>query len=196
MKSWISSQIINKMEVKKVKLVFVISNSSSIGPIIEAYIAESNKLGKFNLNPQRVNYKTISGYDVSLTDTEKEILKLIYNCEEEVLAKKFSVKTVKVVDFFKSLDEKKFKTLIRPNIEGILHKALSIMALYQVPLYFINKTRDEINENAIVIQPNDAEVLFHFKKHDLGISYRLMIKLDDKPIKLLNQNIIFLTHKP
>lgn len=184
------------MEVEKVKLVFVISNSTSIGPVIEAYIAESNKLGKFNLNPQRVNYKTISGYDVPASDIEKEILKLIYNCEEEVLAKKFSVKTVKVVDFFKSLDEKKFKTLIRPNIEASLHKALSIMALYQVPLYFINRTRDEINENAIAIQSNDAEVLFHFKKHDQGISYRLMIKLDDKPIKLLNQNIVFLTHKP
>ncbi len=178
------------------KLVFVISNSSSIGSLIEAYITELNTLGKFNLNPQRVNFKTISSYKIELTDTEKDLLKLIYNCEEEVLAKKFSTKSLKVVDFIKSLDEKKIKTLIRPNIEGYLNKALMMMAMYQVPLYFINKTKDEINELPIVIQNKDAEVLFHFKKHEQGISYRMMIKLDDVPVKLQNKNIVFLTHKP
>lgn len=178
------------------KLVFVISNSSSIGSLIEAYITELNTLGKFNLNPQRVNFKTISSYKIELTDTEKDLLKLIYNCEEEVLAKKFSTKSLKVVDFIKSLDEKKIKTLIRPNIEGYLNKALMMMAMYQVPLYFINKTKDEINEVPIVIQNKDAEVLFHFKKHEQGISYRMMIKLDDVPVKLQNKNIVFLTHKP
>jgi len=177
-------------------LVFVVSNTTSIGPIIEAYITELNSLGKFNLNPQRVNIKTISSYVVEMSSIDKDILKLIYNCEEEVLAKKFSTKTLKVVDFIKSLDEKKIKTLVRPNIEGYLNKVLMMMALYQTPLYFINKTKDEINETPIIIQKNDAEVLFNFKKHDLGISYRLMIKLDEKPVKLQNKNIVFLTHKP
>ncbi len=178
------------------KLVFVISNSAALGTTIEAFLTEYNSLGKFNLNPQRVNYKTVSGYDVDVLENEKELLKLIYNCEEEVVAKKFSTKTMKVVDFFKNMDEKKFKTLIRPNLESYLNKALSIMALYQIPLYLINKSKDEICEIPVKIQRNDVEVLFNFKRHKEGISYRLMIKLDGQSMKLMNQNITFITHKP
>jgi len=178
------------------KLIFVISNSNFIGITIEAFIAEANSLGKFNLNPQKVNAKTIPGYSVTYTGLEMEILKLIYNCEEEMVVKKFSVKKMKVADFFKATDEKKFKTLIRPNIEGYINKALYIIAINKVPLYFINKTHDEINENPINIQQDDAEVLFNFKKHSKGITYRLMINLNGTPIRLVNQNITFITHKP
>jgi len=181
---------------KNQKLIFVLSNSNHIGITIECYIAEQNSLNKFNLDPQKVNSKTISGYLIPYTEIEMDLLKLIYNIEEEAVVKKFSVKTIKVPDFFKSIDEKKFKTLIRPNIEGYLNKALVMMAMYQIPLYFINKTHDEINEVPIIIQQEDAEVLFNFDKHSNGISYRLMIKLNGESIKLVNQNIIFITHKP
>lgn len=181
---------------KNSKLIFVISNSTNIGTTIEAYIAESNSLGKFNLDPQKVNAKTISGYSIPTTSLEMEILKLIYNCEEEMVVKKFSVKKMKAPDFFKATDEKKFKTLIRPNIEGYLNKVLSIFAIHQLPLYFINKTHDEINEIPIKIQQDDAEVLFNFKKHAKGITYRLMINLNGTPIRLWDQNITFVTHKP
>ena len=84
---------------KDPKLIFVISTSTYIGTTIEAYIAESNSLGKFNLNPQKVNTKTIPGYSVPFTGLEMEILKLIYNCEEEIVVKKFSVKKMKVNRF-------------------------------------------------------------------------------------------------
>ncbi len=178
------------------KLVFVISNSPVIGNTIEAFLAEFNSLGKFNLNPQRVNYKTISGYDVAVSETEKELLKLIFNCEEEVVARKFSTKNMKVVDFFKSIDEKKFKTLLRPNIEGYLGKALSVMALYQIPLHTISKSKDDICEIPLIVQRSDAEVFFNFKRHSEGISYRMMIKLHDELVKLTNKNIVFITHKP
>src|SRR5574344_536677 len=92
-------------------LIFVISNSNFIGITIEAYIAETNSLGKFNLKPQKVNAKTIPGYSGAYTSLEMEILKLIYNCEEEMVVKKFSVKKMEVAEFFKATAEKKFNTL-------------------------------------------------------------------------------------
>ncbi|MEI6349242.1 MAG: DEAD/DEAH box helicase [Bacteroidota bacterium] len=181
---------------KNTKLVFVISNSPFIGTTIEAYIAIFNSIGKFNLNPQKVNSKTVSGYSVQVSDVEFDVLRLIYHCEEEEIVHKFSTKKMKVPEFFKSIDEKKFRTLIRPNIEGYLNKALALISLYNLQLFTINKSHDEVFEKPLDIQSGEADVHFRFVKHDFGISYRLKIKHGDSSMHLFNQNVVFITHKP
>ncbi|NCC10991.1 MAG: hypothetical protein EOM31_10920 [Bacteroidia bacterium] len=122
--------------------------------------------------------------DNSLTDVEKEIIRLSLTYSEKSLMQAYS-KEKKVPDFLRKLKEETFKKTIRPFIEKKQLEIIKLIRENDLPMYFkeAGKKKLYIHNRIKTIQKN-AEVLFEFEANEETFSYAITCKCEGEPIAL------------
>jgi len=121
---------------------------------------------------------------VELSDTEKQLLKLVNEYNEKNLVKLFS-KQKNQKEFIAQLTPELLSTTIRPYIERRIVKCLDLLQRCKTPLYQQSlKLSNFYEEERLIIETTKANTLFSFDYNEEGIKYSLSVTFNEEELKL------------
>lgn len=121
---------------------------------------------------------------VELSDTEKQILKLVNEYNEKNLVKLFS-KQKNQKEFIAQLTPELLTATIRPYIERRIIKCIDLLQKCDTPLYQQSlKLTNFYEEERMVIEASKANTLFTFDHNEEGTKYSLVITFKEEELKL------------
>ncbi len=124
---------------------------------------------------------------LSLSHTEKEIVKTIDEYNDQYLFKYFS-REKNIKEFHAKTSEEKILKFIRPFIEKRIYKVLKIIQNTSIKIYQREKSRSNIyEEDFLRIHPYELKPVFEFHREDQGSRYRLILHNNNREIKLKDQ---------
>ncbi len=177
------------------QFIIVISEKRSIGFTLIPFYAQQNESGAIQLieqaTPEHINEERFD-----FTPAQKEVLKLLVSINEQSLFKRFSKqKNLKL--FFEKLEEQFTLDHIRPVMDEKITKALDVIALADIPVFFKNPnytsmySSDRISVRTLYDQP-----LFDFNLEPSGLKYTLKIKTENGEMGLTNREVMEITSSP
>jgi SNF2 family DNA or RNA helicase len=181
---------------KTKKFALVISHHRIWGNILLPYIIVNDLQSKyFNLAEQLFPFpdtETLS----TLSDEEREVVKIINDYSERNLFKLFS-KNTNVKEFLEKITQEKNEKFIRPYIESRIYKSLVVARDEAIPVYF-QKTKIKTlhPEDQLLLCGDPGSPLFRFTRNEVQTSYSLGLKTGERIIKLNKSDIEVLCNSP
>ena len=132
---------------------------------------------------------------IELSDTEKQLLKLVNEYNEKNLVKLFS-KQKNQKEFMAQLTPEFLAANIRPYIERRIIKCVELLQQCATPIYQQSlKLTNFYEEERLIIESSKAHTLFSFERNNDGTKYSLSITFKDEELKLGKTSTI-LTNSP
>jgi len=178
------------------QFVFAITENPPLGFMIEPFAVKVIGQVQFSYDFQRINQHTAADYFPDMSPAQKRLIELYSQYSDEALLKRFNIDKVKPVLFFESLKPEFVTTHIRPVFDKRMAEMANIMFENDMPLYFKGLKDDRIQEEPILVAPGLAETVFHFRRSETEIQYRLVISHHDKEISLLGEETLLLGQSP
>ena len=133
---------------------------------------------------------------LKLSHTEKEIVKIIEEYNDQQLFKTFS-RNRNLKEFQDKLNPENFNHFIRPFIEKRLDKVLQIIRGTGIKVFFREKSRANIfEEDFLKINETDLQPHFHFIRNEEASFYSLVLKHKEETIRLKDQFIDIICNQP
>lgn len=133
---------------------------------------------------------------LSLEEKEKQIVKLIYDFNDQALFKLFS-KHKNVKEFHEKVTPERIIQFIRPYIEKRIAAIFSILMQTDIKVFIRDKNRSNIfREDFLHIRNRVVEVVFYFEKLEEGTRYKLELTSELKNLKIKDQNIEVINNDP
>ena len=182
---------------KKIRLFTLILTPHRLwGPILVPYIImNESKKRYFKLQEclsPFPNADTLS----TLTDEEREVVKIINEYSDRNLFKLFS-KDKSVKEFLEVVTAEKIDNFIRPYIEQKLYKSLKISREENIPVYY-RKTKSETlhSEDKLLLNTESAYPVFIFRRELEQTTYTLSLEAGGKFIDLKNSSVDIICMSP
>jgi SNF2 family DNA or RNA helicase len=167
---------------KPCKLVYSLAKHDYLGYLIEPHIVQLNPDGDYSLTYQRLFTSTADEFSQWLDATDKKLIKLLEEVEQDNIIKKYFKKKIRSTEFFaKNWDQKAYE-YIKPKIEKKLAEALDLIKGKN--LFIMSKEGWPV-EKKICFADEPATVLFHFRRNEQETRYF-------PTIKYLNNRIDFM----
>lgn len=154
-------------------LVYSLGLHPYLGYLIEPHAVMLNPNGGLSLTHKRLFTNTVEDYNLALDETDRRIIQLLEEIEQNNIIKKYARKPVRAMDFFEKHLDKKLYEYIRDNIERRLLEALRLLP--GKPLYLMGKSGYPA-ERELTIADEPASVLFHFRRNETETRYFPTIK--------------------
>jgi SNF2 family DNA or RNA helicase len=178
------------------KFIIALTEHRVLGYLLQPFFIHKKEHGAFYTITSPVISQDVDANPEMFTGAQKELVRRIEKYSDENLAKRYS-REKSITTFFKRVDDKLFKENVIPYIDKQLVACVDIIRKHDVELYYKPVKYNNIyDEDRIVIEDEPAEAVFHFISEGEGFKYKLEIKQDDKPVKILKQNPIILTDSP
>lgn len=130
------------------------------------------------------------------SDIEKDIIRIYSMYTDKYLMSVYS-KEKTVADFYKKIQDKQLKTVIRPYVEKKQRVILELVRLHQIPLYLRDPGQKEMfPHNRITIEKSNVEVGFQVNITDEIFRYSVFCRQADKEFSLLNKTPVVLVADP
>jgi len=176
-------------------LVYSIQEHVHFGYVIEPHLVQINSLGNLTLSHQRLFSANFSYYENGIDEIDKQLVLLLEEMDQEKIVKRFHSKgTIRPAEFFKKhFNEDIQKKLIRPFIEKRLTEAFPL--LKEKPIYLMGKDGNPASQK-VVMAPERASVLFHFRRDELGTNYFPTLKCNNETIEFKGHEGVLLVNEP
>lgn len=162
------------------QLVYTIIDIDYIGTVLEPHVVQMNGNGQLSLTHQRVFSQTAHSFSEVLDEIDFKIIDILDEMSPEALFRRFRdiaqvpKKNIKTADFFRKYYNDNLHQLYgRPFIEKKIKEALELMT--DKPLYLTGKDGNPASR-AVHMEPEQASVLFHFRRNEEGTRYFATIK--------------------
>lgn len=164
-----------------------------MGYIIEPFMVQLNAKGDATLTYQKLYVQTAGDFAKFIDETDVALIKLLEECDQEIVAKKYHKEAIRASIFFEKFYTPQVKELIRKNIEQRVVKALSML---QGKKMFLKAKDGNPTQTEIKIAPLQATVLFHFIRNNMGLRYYPTIKYDNVRIEFMFKNALIISAHP
>jgi superfamily II DNA or RNA helicase len=178
------------------KLVFAIRFHEFLEVILLPYLVHQNQNGEFSYSTKQLNSLTLSDHFDNCTHDERSVVRILDECRDEELLKKFSKKAKTVAAFFSEQTESRLKTLILPYIQKRTDKCLRILMNAGIPLYFKGRKNDPVQPEPVIIHPDEAKAVFNFIRLESECHYYLTLRHAGLDIKLNSPGSLVLSNSP
>ncbi len=178
---------------KPCKVVYSLLQHEYLGFVMEAYIVQLNPLGDFSLSYNRIFSHTAKEFDSFLDETDYAIIKLLEECDQEYIIRKFYKKPERPAIFFPKYYDEKMHLVVRPYIEKRLLQALNLAT--DKAIFEMGKEGNPTWKR-IKIATEPASVLFHFRRNEEGTRYFPTIKYLDKRIEFMFKDAQIICNQP
>ena len=132
----------------------------------------------------------------TLTDEEREVVKIINDYSDRNLFKLFS-KDKSVKEFLEVVTAEKIDNFIRPYIEQKLYKTLIISREESIPVYYQKTKSDTLHsEDKLLLNTESASPVFIFKRELEQTTYTLSLEAGGKYIDLKNSSVDIICMSP
>ncbi|MBE0653503.1 MAG: DEAD/DEAH box helicase, partial [Bacteroidales bacterium] len=119
-----------------------------------------------------------------LTNTEKNIVRIIDECSEQNLFRLFS-KNKNLREFQENVKKENLENFIRPYIEKRIAKVFDIIRGTKIKLFIREKSRSNIfDEDFLIVVDTDIQPVFQFSKAEEETSYSLELMNGDKKLAI------------
>jgi superfamily II DNA or RNA helicase len=182
-----------RLDIKEpFKRIFCLNKHPKLGYLIEFYAVKIMPNGQFGLNAQKIHTNTQQDFVVS--ESESKILKIIEETDPEQLAKKFNPikKSIRTVDFYNRYYDDEIHLKVRAYVEKRLLKILDL--LNDEPL-FLAKDKNFTHRKLNLVK-EQAGILFHFRRNELGTNYFATIKLNGQKVNFSQTDTEIITLEP
>jgi len=178
----------------KTEFVVALTEHRYLGSIFVPYLIQKKE--QFFTVKSFVKLRDLNRTEYVFQPYEKELVNIIEKYSDENLTKKFS-RAGSVSEFYATLKKGYFEKHVTPFIEKCMFEVASVLMLS--PVRLLNKEVKYANlydEDEIKVQPLFAWPVFYFERTENETRYHLKVFLDDKEIRLQNQNIKIVTNEP
>lgn len=177
------------------KVVYSLYEHSCLGFLLEPHVVQLNAKGNYTLSHKKLYSSNANDFLEYLDQTDFQLIKLLEECEQKYIAKKYCRFYVSPEDFFTKYYNKEMHDVVRTNIERRLAIALKLLKDTGKEFFIMGKSNNPTWQK-IKIYDNPATVLFHFRKNNGSIRYFPTIKCYDVRIDFVNQNANIICSKP
>ncbi len=147
------------------KLIFAVQFHEYLDIIVAPYLVKINENEEFALSAKRIYPHTLKDYPEHSDELAKEAVRILDECHDDSLMKRFSKKRSKsAADFFEDLEKSRLKTLVIPFVQKRTDKILRIFQQEEIPLYFKGFKKDPVRPVPIPIQKGETTAVFNFTK--------------------------------
>jgi len=177
------------------EFIIVVKKSRNLDYILAPYVIICSEKPFYTIH-ERVTNTNLNNYRQLLSDSQKQLVKMIEEYNHQNLHKRFTNKNISVRDFIEELDKKYINNHIRPFIEQQISQVIDKLHDTETKLFFIGKDKNIYKTDEIIIQKGIAETIFQFNKDEDGTKYFQYISYQGKQIKMLGKEVLILSHKP
>ncbi len=179
------------------KLVYAVQFHDHLDILIIPYLVQVNENGEFTLSSKRIYSHTLEDYPEHADDVAKEAVRILDECHDDSLMKRFSKKRSKsAAEFFEELTESRLKTLVIPFVQKRTDKILRILQQMEIPLYFKGFKKDPVRPVPIPIQKGEATAVFNFTKLSGESRYHIDLRHGGEEISLKESGSYVLANNP
>lgn len=176
------------------EFIIALTEHRAVGTIFVPLLIEKER--QYYTVQKVVKMRDYKSGEVSLDESELELLKLIENYSDEMLTKKFTKKTDKL-NFFQNLDPELFQKHISPYIEKYMYRCVLHLMKGHTRLFFKQaKYAHLYDEDEIRINKTFSNSVFHFNRDETGTKYKLKINHQGQPFDLLRKTIKMVCTQP
>jgi SNF2 family DNA or RNA helicase len=176
------------------KLIVGLTRHLSLGTLLIPYLVKKESEEIIQVEEQATS--TFLS-DNSLTEAEKEIIKLSLCYSEKNLMEVFS-KEKTISGFLRKLTEERLKENIRPYIDKKQLEIIQLIRSNNIPLYYKELGKKSLYRHSLIkVMREDAEAFFHFELTEHLFRYSITCQANGEPVSLKEKKpVIILTSQP
>lgn len=158
------------------EIVYALFNHEYLGILFESFAVQLDEKARFSLAYQNISSKNAKEFAKGLDETDFELIKLTDNMQQEAIVKKFNTKNLKPKDFLAKVYEDQTASAahkeIHRQIEARLEnsRAKILAKIKDKRLFEMGNDGNPIWKE-INIMPEQASVLFHFRRNEENTHY-------------------------
>ena len=168
---------------KPFKIVYSVFSHEYLGVLFESFVVQLDENGSYSLAYQNISSMNASDFTAGLDEDDYELIKLTDSMQQEEIVKKFNLKNLKAKDFLRKVygsktvnnAENEIKRQIDHRLET---KRSKILNKIQGKSLFEMGNDGNPTWKQISIMPQQATVLFHFRRNEDNTHYFPTIKYD------------------
>lgn len=181
------------------QIIYSMYEHQYLGYLFEPFVVQLNPKGDLTLQTQNIWSKNAKEFSTGLDEVDFQLIKWMDATQQEVVAKKFSLKKTNPIDFFlKVFDVEKGDKLIQESIgdyiTNIKSQILSNL-LKNKRLFVMSQDGDPIRTE-VEILPKAASTLFHFMRNDENTHYFPTIKYGGQKVDFQYKNALIINDEP
>ncbi len=188
----------NVSPLEPFSIVYSMYEHEYLGYLFEPYAVQLNAKGELTLQTQNIWSRNAKEFSSGLDEADYQLIKWIDAIQQEVIAKKFSIKKTTPIEFFlKVYDAEKGDKLIQEAIANYLTnlKAQILTKLIGKRLFLMSQDGDPVRTEVNILL-NAATVLFHFMRNAENTHYFPTLKYDGLKVEFQYQNALILNDEP
>ena len=178
---------------KPCKIVYSVCKHEFLGFLIEPHVVQLNSDKGFSLTYQRLFSTTALEFSSILNETDFKIIKLLEETEQGNIIKRFHKKTIRPVEYFRTIFNENIYDTLRPKIERKIVEALKLIG--NKDLYLMSKEGWPV-EKKLSIANEPSSVLFHFRRNLIETRYFPTIKFQGQRIEFMFKEAQIICNQP
>ncbi|HYG15992.1 MAG TPA: DEAD/DEAH box helicase [Bacteroidia bacterium] len=177
------------------EVVYTLAEHAHLGLLIEPHAVQINSLGNYTLTHQKVYNTTIDYFEKNTDDTDRKLVNLLGELDQEVIVKKFHAQAaIRPAEFFKKhFNEELYKKFIRPYIEKRLADAIELLRGKKL---FQQGKEGNPTARRVNVAEQKSTVLFHFRRDDDKVRYFPTIRYNGERIEFSQMDGVMVTTTP
>jgi hypothetical protein len=179
------------------KLVFAVQFHEYLDIIVAPYLVKVNENDEFALSAKRIYSHTLKDHPEHSDDVAKEAVRILDECSDDELMKRFSKKRSKsAAVFFEDMEGSRLKTLLIPFVQKRTDKILRILQQMKIPLYFKGFKKDPVRPVPLSVQKGEATAVFNFTKLSGESHYHIDLRHGGEEVFIKESGSCVLTNNP
>jgi SNF2 family DNA or RNA helicase len=178
---------------KPCKIVYSICKHDYLGFLIEPHVVQLNTNGGYSLTYQRLFSTTAQEFSSILDEDDIRLIKILEEIEQAHIIKRFYKKTIRPLEYFRTIFDEKIYEAIRPKIEKKIIEALGLIG--NKDLYLMSKEGWPV-ERKLTIATEPSSVLFHFRRNSTETRYFPTIKFQGQRIEFMFKDAQIICNQP
>ncbi|MFC0261241.1 DEAD/DEAH box helicase [Fontibacter flavus] len=180
------------------EIVYSLFSHEFLGLLFESFAVQLDEKGRLSFAHQNISHVNAPEFASGLDEVDYKLIKWMDEMQQESVVKKFNHKKLKPKDFLRRIydpktENKAVQELIEEKLEGLRAKILE--NLNGKRLFEMGNDGNPIWRE-IDIMPEQASVLFHFRRNEENTHYFPTIKYQGEKLEWQYKNGYLICHEP
>ncbi len=181
------------------QIIYALFQHQYLGYLFESFVVQLDEKGNMTLKFQNISSQNASEFMAGLDEQDFELIRLMDDMQQDVVAREFSQNKLKTVDFFLKIydpetGDKELQAEIVDYLEKIKRSILELMKNHG--MLFVMGSDGTPTYRQIDISPIPASLLFHFRRNHESTLYFPTMKHNGAKVEFQFQNAGLIASEP
>ncbi len=183
---------------KPFEIIYSLFSHEFLGLLFESFVVELDEKGRLSYAHQNISSVNAREFATGLDDMDYQLIKWMDEMQPDNLVKKFNTKKLKPKEYLRKIyddkkDNKSIQELIDLKLEGLRSKILENL---KGKRFFEMGNDGNPIWREIIVMPEKATVLFHFRRNEENTHYFPTLKYRGEKLEWQYKNSYLICHEP